>query len=106
MDIKSLAAGIGTYATPPATRPVPAREGSRVAEREPSAAGSANDAARAAPGVERALSISVDKETGKTVVRVLDPATGEVIRQVPAEEQVALARALEKLNGHRLETKA
>ncbi len=40
------------------------------------------------------LSFHVDDTTGRTVVRVVDNATGAVIRQVPSAETLAIARAL------------
>ena len=43
---------------------------------------------------QRDLRFSIDEETGRTVVRVVDSATQEVIRQIPPEEVLALAREL------------
>lgn len=42
--------------------------------------------------MSRELHISVDEESGQTVVRVIDPVSKEVIRQIPREEILALAR--------------
>jgi flagellar protein FlaG len=44
---------------------------------------------------QRNLSFRVDKGTGRTVITVVDAATKEVVRQIPAEEVLALAQALE-----------
>lgn len=44
--------------------------------------------------VNRSLQISVDQELGSTIITVMDRATDEVVRQIPAEEAVALARFL------------
>ncbi len=44
--------------------------------------------------IRRELEFRVDKETGRTVVTVLDAETGEKIRQIPSEEVLALARNL------------
>lgn len=44
----------------------------------------------------RELQFSVDAETGRTVVTVSDPSTGEVIRQIPDAEALRIARALGK----------
>ena len=44
--------------------------------------------------VQRDLHISVDDDTGKTVVKVLDSESGDVIRQIPSEEVIAISRAL------------
>lgn len=49
--------------------------------------------------VARSLQFSIDESLGKTVVRVLDGATKEVIRQIPSEEALEIAKALDKLQG-------
>ncbi|MEW6313217.1 MAG: flagellar protein FlaG [Pseudomonadota bacterium] len=54
----------------------------------------------------RGLEFSVDEETDKTVVRVVDTQTNEVIRQMPSEEVLAIAKALDKLQGMLLRLKA
>ena len=45
------------------------------------------------------LNFSVDEDTGKTVVKVTDSATHEVIKQIPSEEILAVAQAIDKLKG-------
>lgn len=52
------------------------------------------------------LQFSIDEESGKTVVRVLNAATNEVIRQFPSEEMLAVARNLGRLEGVLLDKKA
>lgn len=42
----------------------------------------------------RDLHFSVDKDSGRVVVKVIDSETREVIRQIPSEEVVALARGV------------
>ena len=42
------------------------------------------------------LRFRVDKDSGKTVAEIVDPA-GEVLRQMPTEEALELAKSLEKL---------
>ena len=44
--------------------------------------------------IRRELEFRVDKDTGRTVVTVLDAETREVIRQIPREEVLALAKHL------------
>ena len=44
--------------------------------------------------IRRELQFSVDKESGRTVVTVVDAETGEKIRQIPREEVLALAKHL------------
>jgi flagellar protein FlaG len=56
--------------------------------------------------VGRNLNISVDKETGKTIVQVRDAETGDVIRQIPNEEVLRLARSLGENGAAILDLKA
>jgi len=44
--------------------------------------------------IRRELQFSVDTESGRTVITVVDAETGEKIRQIPREEVLALARHL------------
>lgn len=48
--------------------------------------------------LRRDLVFRVDKETEKVVITVVDPETGEVIRQIPSEEMMAVARALGQIH--------
>lgn len=49
--------------------------------------------------VARDLLFSIDKDSGKTIVKIVDTSTDEVIRQIPSEELIAIAKALDKLQG-------
>lgn len=52
------------------------------------------------------LKFSVDEDTGKTVVKIVDSQTQEVIRQIPSEEAISIARTLDKVQGLLLNGKA
>ncbi len=45
------------------------------------------------------LNFSVDKETEKMVLKVVNSQTGELIRQIPAEDVLRLAARISKLLG-------
>ncbi len=47
-------------------------------------------------GSRRELQFQVDEESGQVIVRVRDAATGDVIRQIPGEEALRMARALQE----------
>lgn len=84
----------------PHARPTPA------ADELNNAVNDLNDYVR---GMQRELNFSVDEDSGRTVIKVLDPQTHEVIRQIPAEEVLALARHLAAMrdgSGHLLNTVA
>ena len=45
------------------------------------------------------LEFSIDKETNQLIVKVVDKNTKEVIRQMPSEEMINLAKSLDSLKG-------
>ena len=52
------------------------------------------------------LTFSVDEQSGKTVVRVVDSVTKELIRQIPSEEVMAMAHAIQQQAGMLVQAKA
>lgn len=52
------------------------------------------------------LQFSMDEESGKTVVRVVDTTTQTVIRQIPSEEILQIAKELDRVQGMLLRSKA
>ncbi|MGL5630990.1 MAG: flagellar protein FlaG [Azovibrio sp.] len=56
--------------------------------------------------LNNSLRFSVDEDTGKTVVKVIDSTTQEVIKQFPSEEALALTKALDKVTGLLVEQQA
>jgi len=79
----------------------PARPAARPAERAP-----ARSIDRAVEVVSqmlsplaRSLEFAVDGDTGETVVRVVDRKSNEVVRQIPTREMLAIARALDRVQG-------
>ncbi|WP_301102921.1 flagellar protein FlaG [Propionivibrio sp.] len=46
-----------------------------------------------------ALEFSLSDETGGIVVKIIDRDTKEVIRQIPSEEMIAIAKALDSIKG-------
>lgn len=47
----------------------------------------------------RELKFSIDKDLGVSVVKVMDKDSGDVIRQIPSEDMLELAKGLDKLIG-------
>ena len=45
------------------------------------------------------LEFSIDDETDQVVVKIVDAATREVLRQMPSEDKIAIAKALDSLKG-------
>ncbi|MFN0038152.1 MAG: flagellar protein FlaG [Burkholderiales bacterium] len=49
--------------------------------------------------ISSSVEFSLDSSTGKTVIRIVDSGNQQVIRQVPSEEMLAIARAVDRLQG-------
>ena len=56
--------------------------------------------------ITNAVEFSLDKDSERMVVKVVDTVTKEVIRQFPSEEMLALAQALDKIQGLLIKQKA
>lgn len=54
----------------------------------------------------RTLQFSIDKQSGRTVVKVMDSTTGDVIRQIPSEDWLRLVHTLQSKPGSLLRTQA
>jgi flagellar protein FlaG len=50
------------------------------------------------------IQFSVDSDSGTPVVKIVDASSDKVIRQIPSEEVLAIAKALDKLQGLLLKT--
>jgi flagellar protein FlaG len=53
--------------------------------------------------LNRELQFDVDEDLGRTVVRVLDKESGNLIRQIPSDEILALAKQMKELREAKLE---
>jgi flagellar protein FlaG len=47
--------------------------------------------------IQRDLSFNLDENSGQTIIRVIDSESGELIRQIPSEEALAIANQLRDL---------
>jgi flagellar protein FlaG len=68
-------------ATPPPVSPSPAELQQAVTKLN-----------QALQGYNQAIEFSVDSDSERTVVRLVDTSTGELIRQFPSEETLAISR--------------
>lgn len=74
---------------------------------EPGAAEAAAAALqRHADGAKAELSFRVDEELGRVVVTVLDRRDGTVLRQIPSEEALRIARRLAEQDSHLVDAMA
>ena len=56
-------------------------------------------------GLNRELNFSVDDDSGKTIIKVIDSETDEVIRQIPSEEVVEMAQMIDQHAGLLMDAK-
>ena len=56
--------------------------------------------------VSDSIQFTLDHDSGKLIVKVVDLETAKVIRQFPSEEMLALAKAMDKLQGLLIHEKA
>ncbi|EKD73314.1 MAG: hypothetical protein ACD_45C00364G0001 [uncultured bacterium] len=52
------------------------------------------------------LDFSVDDDSGRTIVKVIDTETKELIRQIPSQEMLEIAKALDNFKGLFVQQKA
>jgi flagellar protein FlaG len=88
---------------PAASRPVLAGDTVRDPDPHPRPTGRqiVTEIREVAQRVFRDLRFSVDEQSGEVVVKVVDRSSGEVLRQIPAEELLELGRALSDLQEDR-----
>lgn len=56
--------------------------------------------------INDSIQFNLDDDTGKTIVKVIDLATKDVIRQFPSEEMLSIAKAIDKMKGLLVQQKA
>lgn len=55
---------------------------------------------------KNALEFSIDEDSGRQLVKLIDTETKEIIRQFPTEEALQIAKALDKFQGLLIHNKA
>ena len=109
-------ASTGTQAQPdirPAEAAQPSNAVLLTGNKAPQAVPSLDEVRDAVKQVEEAIStkaqdlrFSIDDESGKTVVKIIDETTQTVLRQIPSEEMLEIAKALDKMQGLLVRQKA
>ena len=94
---------------PSATPRVKANE-SRSPDAPPPTAAAVTDAIKQINRVVREagqnIEFSVDDDSGRTVVKVVDTETNKVLRQLPSEAAMAIAKGLDSVKGMLINSKA
>jgi flagellar protein FlaG len=52
------------------------------------------------------VEFSLDEDSGRTIVKMIDTETNKVVRQFPSEEALAISKALDRLQGLTLRVRA
>ena len=86
-----------------AAEPTPAAEPASSAPASTELFETLSDLNEQIPSVQRDLSFSIDETSGRTVVQVVDSDSGEVIRQIPSEEVLAIARVFKEMQEESLQ---
>lgn len=98
-------------ATLAGTKPVPVETTNAV--QEPAAAPSLDQVKEALQNINQSmhslsqgLEFSIDTDSNRTVVKVIDQQTQEVIRQMPSQEALDIAKMLDQVLGKLIREKA
>lgn len=87
----------------PAPAPAPVPEASDADRDVPEAVNAAN---RAMAMESTRLRFDIDSSNDRMIVRIVDGETGQILRQLPSEEMLALARRLDRVQGVLLRERA
>lgn len=49
--------------------------------------------------VSSSIQFSIDQDTGRTIVKMVDTATDEVLRQFPSEEMLSISKSIARMQG-------
>ena len=101
--VDSEVGAVGTRPLVEVKAPVAAVESKLTPEATKAAVVQAN---RAMAALSATLSFEVDAETRTTVVKVIDTSDNSVLRQIPSQEMLEIARALDRLQGMLVRDKA
>lgn len=53
-----------------------------------------SDVSKYIQGMNRQLNFSVEKDLGRTIIKIIDPSTEQVIKQIPSEEMINIAKEI------------
>lgn len=84
-------------ASAPAATPLPAAVAKKSDQAELNNA--VADLNKVAQAASQGVRFSVDEDTGRTVVKVVDTQTDKVLRQIPTVEALKLWRSIEQMQG-------
>lgn len=105
--------GSTTAAAPVAARPAAAPAEAVTTVQQPGAVPNMREVDQALKNINKivqlqspGLEFSVDPDSNRTIVKVIDKQTQEVLRQIPTEEALKIAKSLDQLTGLLIRQKA
>lgn len=81
-------------AAPQAAQPQPSAAPAPVQVEAPELEAAVEDIRNFVSDVRRELQFSVDEDSGRTIITVIDSDSGEIIRQIPPEEVMKIAKSV------------
>lgn len=82
------------------------QQGTESSQKPPSLEDAVKHLADFVASASSEINFSIDQSSGTQVVKIMDKNSQEVIRQIPSEEAIHLAQALDKLQGLFVKDKA
>lgn len=86
--------------TTPTAPAEPPKTAVKPATQQPSATelqSSVDNINKALKQADKNLVFSIDQESNRTVIKVVDAETGDVIREIPSKEALAISQAIEQI---------
>jgi flagellar protein FlaG len=108
MEIQQVSApGVVAQATPAQRESAPAPAAAVAPAAAPAQASPKHDDVKQAVkeiqtfvnNVTTNVQFSVDQDTGRTIVSVIDTETKQIVRQIPTQDVMKIARALDRMQG-------
>lgn len=106
MDIKLLSSSPAASAQPAReSREAPGLPELSKPQADPAQAPTKDEVREATKEIQKSvgnstnLQFSVDDDTGRIIVSVIDAETRQVVRQIPSEDVMRLARSLDRMQG-------
>lgn len=95
-DSTRQAAKEGGKGLPPSVSSISSEDGRSAKREQPSVQDAVTQMNEYIQSTQRDLRFSIDEDLGETIVKVVDRQTDEVIRQIPNEVFLKLARSLQE----------
>ncbi|MBS0309451.1 MAG: flagellar protein FlaG [Proteobacteria bacterium] len=102
--VPQKSAGVAASEIPAAVKPAPVTTAAAVQQAAPPP--NLADVTQAVRNINRAmqeqsqdLEFSIDKDSKRTIVKIIDQKTKEVLRQIPSVEALEIAKALDQMKG-------